>query len=122
MRSKNLAVFALLALLTGGAILVMVDDADARGGGRGGRGGGGRRGGGRGRYGRKDGGEVDRPDLIKLAEEEMRNSDRDERFSSGRKAVFDDVLQRKREEVMARHRRMGEDTRRAADARIEVSL
>jgi hypothetical protein len=51
----------------------------------------------------------------------MHTSDRDKRFQSGRKSTFDEVQRTKRNEVLDRHRRMGEDSRRQEDSRNEVS-
>ena len=121
MRLDKVGLLILVALLGG---LAVPEGALARGGGGGGRGGGGRggggRGGGRGGFKGRNGDDLDRKGLIEVAEEDMRNSDRDQRFATGRKADFDMVQRTKREEVLARHRRMGEDSRRQEDARLDV--
>jgi len=118
MRIVKVLLAVLVVLLVLG--MALPDDAFARGGGRGGRGG--RGGGGRGRFKGRDGKEiVDRAALIETAEAEMHNEDRENRFQSGRKSDYDAVLASKREEVLARHRRMAEDTRRQEDSRLEVS-
>jgi hypothetical protein len=124
MRIKKLLLLLGLALLAGGGALS--ESAHARGGGGGG-GGGGRGGGGRGGAGRgkgkkgSDGNPMDRAQTIEAGESEMHTSDRDKRFTSGRKSTFDDIQKTKRNEVLDRHRRMGEDSRRQQDSRNEVS-
>lgn len=121
MRLKKMLLLLGLAILTGGGALS--ESAQARGGG----GGGGRSGGGRGGAGRgkgkrgSDGQPMDRPQLIEAGEAEMHTADRDRRFQSGRKSTFDEVQKAKRNEVLDRHRRMGEDSRRQQDSRNEVS-
>jgi hypothetical protein len=116
----NRTVLVMLALALSGG-LVAPDSAMARGGG--GKGGGGR--GGKGKGGKrgkgKDGKQMDRKGLIAQLETEMRESDRDERMTDGRKDNFDEGQRERREEVLARHRRRGEDARRATDSRNEVS-
>jgi hypothetical protein len=124
MRLKRVLLLLCVAILGGGVALP--EGALARGGGGGGggggRGGGGRGGGGRGK-GKRGGGEgqpMDRAQLLEKAEADMHLSDREVRFQTGRKATFDEVQKTKREEVLSRHRRMGEDSRRQQDSRIEV--
>lgn len=118
MKKRHWFLVALVALLAGGAALP--DSAFARGGGGGGRGGGrGGRGGARGKRNR-DGKELDRRGVIEALEEEMRAEDRDQRFTTGRRANFDTGHRERREEVLARHRRRGEDARRSDDGRLEV--
>lgn len=134
MRLNKILLLVGVAVMAGG--LALPDDAFARGGGggggRGGGGGGGGAGGagrggggrgtGRGGRGKKgDGSQMDRPSLIEKAEEDAHTADRESRFQSGRKATFDEVQRAKREEVLTRHRRMGEDSRRQQDSRIEVA-
>jgi hypothetical protein len=123
MRTEKVLLLVLAALVVGGLALPV--DALARGGGGGGGGGGhgghGGHGGGRGKYKGKDGKDIDRPTLIETAETDMHNGDRDARFQSARKSDFEAVLKAKREEVLARHRHMGEDSRRQEDSRLEVS-
>ncbi len=116
MRTEKVLLLVLVALLVGGLALPV--DAFARGGG-GGKGGRGK--GGRGKYKGKDGKDIDRPTLIETAEGDMHAADRDGRFQSTRKSDFDAVLRSKREEVLAKHRHMGEDSRRQEDSRLEVS-
>ncbi len=119
MRAEKVLLLVLAGLVAGGLALPV--DALARGGGGGGHGGGhGGHGGGRGKYKGKDGKDVDRPTLIETAEVDMHNADRDSRFQSSRKADFEAVLKAKREEVLAKHRHMGEDSRRQEDSRLEV--
>jgi len=121
MRWKKMLLMLGLAMLAGGGALS--ESAQARGGGGGGgRGGGGRGGAGRGKGKRgSDGQPMDRPQLLEAGEAEMHTADREKRFQSGRKATFDDVQKTKRNEVLDRHRRMGEDSRRQQDSRNEVS-
>jgi hypothetical protein len=119
MVGKRLLVLVLLpfaALLAGGAALS--PKAEARGGG-GGRSGGGR--GGRGGRKGRDGGPLTRPELIQQTEAEMFAADKDGRLAAGRKASFEGIQKEKREDVFARHRRQGEDSRRQQDARSEVA-
>jgi len=121
MRLKRVLLLLCVAILGGGIALPEGALARGGGGGGGGRGGGGRGGAGRGK-GKKgsDGQPMDRPQLLEKAEADMHLSDREARFQSGRKATFDEVQKTKREEVLSRHRRMGEDSRRQQDSRIEV--
>ena len=124
MRWNRILLMLGLAVLAGGGALV--ESAMARGGGGGG-GGGGRGGGGRGGAGRgkgkrgADGNPMDRSQTIESGETEMRNADRERRFQGGRKATFDEIQKTKRGEVLDRHRRMGEDSRRQQDSRGEVT-
>jgi hypothetical protein len=118
---RVLVLLPLAALLVGGAGLS--PKAEARGGGGGGgRGGGGRGGAGRGGRGKGgSGGPLTRPELIQQGEAEMFAADKDGRLAAGRKASFDGIQKEKREDVFARHRRQGEDSRRQQDARSEVA-
>ena len=118
MGSRRWFLLAVVVLLVGG--FALPDDAFARGGRGGGRGGRGR-GGGRGGRNGDDGQPLDRKALIETVEGDMRNLDRDLRFQGGRRANFEGILRQRREEVLARHRHMGEDSRRDEDARREVS-
>jgi len=114
-----LASLSLLAFLVPGGAFAGGGGGGGGGGGRGGRGGG--RGTGRGKG--KGGGDEDmksRPDLIRELEEKMRASDRDARFSAGRKADFNAVSRDNREVVLKAHRRTGENARRSADSRLEA--
>lgn len=121
MRWKKMLLMMGLAMLAGGGALS--ESAQARGGGGGGgRGGGGRGGAGRGKGKRgADGNPMDRSQTIESGETEMRNADRERRFQGGRKATFDEIQKTKRGEVLDRHRRMGEDSRRQQDSRGEVT-
>jgi hypothetical protein len=120
MRVVKILLLILVVLLVVG--MALPEDAFARGGRGGGRGGRGGRGGGRGRFKGKDGKDiVDRAALIETAEGEMHGEDRENRFQNGRKSDFETILKARREEVLARHRRMGEDTRRQEDSRLEVA-
>ena len=117
-RKRCWILLAIAALLAGG--LSLSGDAFARGGGGGGRGGG--RGGGGGARGKrsKNGKQLDRKELIEQLEEEMRAADRDQRFTTGRKTNFETGHRERRVEVLARHRRRGEDARRSDDSPPEV--
>lgn len=120
MKLERLLLVGLVLVLAAG--MAVPDNALARGGG-GGRGGG-RGGKGRGGKGRKgrDGKAPDRKDLITQIEGDLREADRDDRVFDGRKADFEAGSRDRREEVLARHRRRGEDARRSSDVRPEVSL
>ncbi len=121
MKIERLLLVGLVLVLAAG--MAIPDPALARGGG--GKGGGrGGRGGGRGGKGKRgrDGEQMDRKTLITSLEGDLREDDRNDRILDGRKANFEDGGRERREEVLARHRRRGEDARRSADVRSEVSL
>ena len=110
MRWNRRILLGLAALLA--AAMLVPEDAEARGGG-GRRGGKGKRG--------KNGEVLDRRGVIDEAEDTMRNSDRDRRLLEGRKAHLDGTLAERRQEVLDRNRRRGEDSRRDRDSQREVS-